>query len=144
MAGRTTTGVPPTRAFSRRRRRRSFKDNALEAVKGLLPGSGRKPAATSRSAGKNAKAGVGVAVLTAAAGAAFKNRDKLTSLLKRRGDSPSDLSSVEQAPPVPGDAATGASGPTPPESPHKTPTSLEDLSSQTSPDEPPPMREPPN
>ena len=81
------TGTPRTLNLSRQRKPQpSAKGKALQAVTGLLPGS-RKPAGTSRSAGKAGKAGAGVAVLTAAAGVAFKNRDKVTSLFKRTGGS---------------------------------------------------------
>jgi hypothetical protein len=128
MPGRTTTGTPPTFALSPPRRRQpSSKVKTLRAVKGLLPGSGGKPATTSRSVGKNAKAGVGVAVLTAAAGAAFKNRDRLSSLLKRRGDGAADPSPIEHAP-MPAEAADGS---TSSEAPHVAPPLHEDVSSPT-------------
>ena len=75
---------------------------------------GGKKAAKSGS--KGAKAGAGMAMLTAAAGLAFKNRDKLTSMLKRDGGAPDRDASV----PPPGTtgaqvhAGTGAAGMTEP------------------------------
>ena len=122
MPRRTATGKPRTLNVSRQRKPQpSAKGKALQAVTGLLPG-GRKPTPTSRSAGKAGKAGAGVAALTAAASVAFKNRDKLTSLFKRTGDSA-------------GRATGGMSHST---SPTATPTSLEDPRSDTWGNEPPP------
>jgi hypothetical protein len=89
--GRRSTGTGGRRTAStggrtrtinviRRKPPKSNKDKALGAVMGLM--GGKK---TASSGGKGAKAGAGMAVLTAAAGLAFKNRDKLTSKLKRNG-----------------------------------------------------------
>jgi hypothetical protein len=67
----------------RRKPPKSNKDKALGALMGLV--GGKK---TASGGSKGAKAGAGVAMLTAAAGLAFKNRDKLTSVLKRNGGGP--------------------------------------------------------
>jgi hypothetical protein len=56
---------------------------ALGALSGAVPGFGGKKRSSSGSRGKGGKAG-GVAVLTAAAGFAFQNRDKVTSMLRRK------------------------------------------------------------
>ena len=85
MPRRSAPRTPRTLNLSRQRKPQpSAKGNALQAVTGLLAGS-RKPARTSQSAGKAGKAGAGVAVLTAAAGVAFKNPDKGPSLCKPAG-----------------------------------------------------------
>lgn len=77
-------GRPRAIGVARRRKRpTSSTAKALEALTGLV---GAKKA--SGSGAKGAKAGAGVAMLTAAAGLAFKNRDKLTSMLKRDGGAP--------------------------------------------------------
>ena len=112
----------------------SSRGQKRQAMTGLL--SGRKPPTTSRSAGKNAKAGAGVAVLTAAAGVAFKNRDKLTSLLKGSGASTADVAPADQTPAAPAEATRSAPG-------AMSPASVEHASSETWRDEPPPMREQP-
>jgi hypothetical protein len=54
---------------------------AVERLTGLLPGSGGKP--SSRSTGGSGKGKAGLAALAGAAALAFKNRDQLTSLLRR-------------------------------------------------------------
>jgi hypothetical protein len=79
----STAGRPRTINVMRRKPPKSNTDKALGALMGLV--GGKKPA---RSGSKGAKAGAGVAMLTAAAGLAFKNRDKLTSMLKRDGGAP--------------------------------------------------------
>jgi hypothetical protein len=95
---RTTSARPRPVTVSRRRSsQRSGKGGqGLQALTGLLAGRAGKKA-TSRGAGKGAKAGAGVAMLTAAAGLAFKNRDKLTSMLKRDGGSPETDTSAPPA-----------------------------------------------
>jgi hypothetical protein len=75
-----TRSVPVTR---RRKSQASGKGKGLQALSGLLAGRSAK-----KATGKGAKAGAGVAMLTAAAGLAFKNRDRLTSMLKRDGGAP--------------------------------------------------------
>jgi hypothetical protein len=92
---------------------------AISAVSGAVPGlggkkkssrpsGGGKKGSSSVAGGKAGKAG-GVALLTAAAGVAFSNRDKLTSMLRRKG---SDQDSAPQAttgvPPVTAGAATNS------------------------------------
>jgi hypothetical protein len=57
-------------------------NKAVSALTGALPGRGSGSAA--KPASRRGKAG-GLAVLAGAAGLAFKNREKLTGLLKRRG-----------------------------------------------------------
>jgi hypothetical protein len=86
-------GRPRAIGVARRRRRpTSSTAKALEALTGLV--GGKK---ASRSGAKGAKAGAGVAMLTAAAGLAFKNRDKLTSMLKRDGGAPATDASAPPA-----------------------------------------------
>jgi hypothetical protein len=84
---------------------------ALGALSGAVPGLGGSKSSRSfgrskksSSSGKGGKAG-GVALLTAAAGFAFQNRDKLTSKLRRKG---SDQGSTTGVPPVTGSAATNS------------------------------------
>ena len=84
-------------AVRKRKPQKSGTTQALEAITGLV--GGKKAAG---GACKGAKAGAGMAMLTAAAGLAFKNRDKLTSMLKRGGGAPDHDASV----PPPG--TTGA------------------------------------
>jgi hypothetical protein len=79
---------------------------AFSAVSGAVPGlggkkkssrpfGGGKKSSSSVAGGKTGKAGKagGVAVLTAAAGIAYSNRDKVTSMLRRKG---SDQGSTPQ------------------------------------------------
>jgi len=62
---------------------------AFGALSGSVPGLGARTSSRSGSRGKGGKAG-GVALLTAAAGFAFQNRDKLTAMLRRnRSEQPS-------------------------------------------------------
>ncbi len=69
----------------------------------MLPGVGatRKASRKSSSGGKG-KFGAGAALLSAAAGLAFKNRDKLAGVVKRRGGGESHT----VAPASPADAGT--------------------------------------
>ena len=86
-------GRPRAIGVARRRKRpTSGTAKALEALTGLV--GGKK---ASGSGAKGAKAGAGVAMLTAAAGLAFKNRDKLTSMLKRDGGAPATDASAPPA-----------------------------------------------
>ena len=80
-----------------RKPQKSGHDEAFESLTGLV--GGKKAAG---AASRGAKAGAGMAMLTAAAGLAFKNRDKLASMLKRGGGAPDRDASV----PPPG--TTGA------------------------------------
>jgi hypothetical protein len=84
-AGRPRTTARPRAIDVARRRtpKKSGRGQAVQALTGLL--GGKKAA---KSTGKGAKAGAGAAMLTAAAGLAFKNRDKLTSMLKRGKGAP--------------------------------------------------------
>ena len=93
------------RAAGIRRRppQQSGMQKALGALSGAVPGLGgnkssrsfgrSKKSSPSLAGGKSGKAG-GVALLTAAAGFAFSNRDKVTSMLRRKG---SDQGSTPQA-----------------------------------------------
>src|SRR3954469_5752069 len=86
-------GRPRAIGVARRRTRpTSSTAKALEALTGLV--GGKK---ASGSGAKGAKAGAGGAMLTAAAGLAFKNRDKLTSMLKRDGGAPATDASAPPA-----------------------------------------------
>jgi hypothetical protein len=88
-AGRRT--VPRQRVTIRRRPpQKSGLGKALEGLTGLLPASASK----GRRGGAKRKGTAGVALLAGAAGLALKNRDKLTSLLGRKGSS--DEVSFEQ------------------------------------------------
>src|SRR4051794_32493600 len=86
----STTITTRGRGGSRgRKAQRGGGGGMMHMLGGFLGGAGTS-AARSRGAGKGAKAGAGAAMLTAAAGLAFKNRDKLGGLLKRdrSGDAP--------------------------------------------------------
>jgi hypothetical protein len=90
---RTTAGRSSGLTMPKRHRPpKSNKDKALETITGMVGG---KKAAS--AGGKGAKAGAGVAMLTAAAGLAFKNREKLTSMLKRGGGKPDTDTSLPPA-----------------------------------------------
>jgi hypothetical protein len=82
---RATGGAGHARPLAVRRRKpqKSGTAQALETLTGLVAG---KKAASGGA--KGAKAAGGMAMLTAAAGLAFKNRDKLTAMLKRDGGPP--------------------------------------------------------
>jgi hypothetical protein len=91
---------------------------AFSAVSGAVPGlggkkkssrfGGGKKGSSSGVGGKSGKAG-GVALLTAAAGVAFTNRDKLTSMLRRKGsDQGSAPRATTDVPPVTAGAATNS------------------------------------
>jgi hypothetical protein len=88
--GRRTTSTSHARPLHVRRRKpqKTGTAKAFESLTGLVGG---KKAASSGS--KGAKAGAGMAMLTAA-GLAFKNRDKLTSMLKRDSGAPHSDASV--------------------------------------------------
>ncbi len=93
--GRRPAAAGRPRAIGVARRRKPPKSSttkALEALTGLV--GGKKASSTGA---KGAKAGAGVAMLTAAAGLAFKNRDKLTSMLKRDGGAPATDTSAPPA-----------------------------------------------
>jgi hypothetical protein len=92
------TRVMPRPSVRLRRRppQKSGMSQAVDRLTGLLPGSGGKP--SSRSSGGSGKGKAGLAALAGAAALAFKNRDRLTSLLHRNSS---------------GDAA-GAADPYPP------------------------------
>jgi hypothetical protein len=110
---RTRTSARPTPRFNRaapqpnrfRGRRpeppKSGKQRAIEGVAGALPGllagggKGKsKSKSRSKAGGRSGKAG-GAALLTAAAGLAFRNRGKLSSLLHRGSDAGPESSTVE-------------------------------------------------
>jgi hypothetical protein len=93
--GRRPAAAGRPRAIGVARRRKPPKSStakALEALTGLV--GGKKASGTGA---KGAKAGAGVAMLTAAAGLAFKNREKLTSMLKRDGGAPATDASAPPA-----------------------------------------------
>lgn len=93
--GRRPAAAGRPRAIAVARRRKPSKSSTpktLEALTGLV--GGKKASGTGA---KGAKAGAGVAMLTAAAGLAFKNRDKLTSMLKRDGGAPATDASAPPA-----------------------------------------------
>jgi uncharacterized membrane protein YebE (DUF533 family) len=74
---------------------------ALGGATGALSGLARRQATPHRSRGK-AKAGGGLAIMTAVAGLAFKNRDKLMAKAKQRGQhssTPVDVSNSQPAAP---------------------------------------------
>jgi hypothetical protein len=82
------TARPRTRAMPRppvplRRRppQKAGMSQAVARLTSLLPGSGGKP--SSRSTGRSGKGKAGLAALAGAAALAFKNRDRLTNLLRR-------------------------------------------------------------
>ena|SRR5687767_2364544 len=77
QGGRFARSTPTPARFPGRRPRQQQKSGLLG---GLLSGG---TASKSSSGSKSGKAG-GLAALTAAAGFAFRNRDKLTALLNRR------------------------------------------------------------
>jgi hypothetical protein len=111
---RSTTVTTRGRGGSRgRKAQRSSGGGVIHMVGGLLGGAGTS-AARSRGAGKGAKAGAGVAMLTAAAGLAFKNRDKLGGLLRRdhSGDTPPQRASGPPAGTT-GDAVHSSAAATP-------------------------------
>ena len=92
---RRSAVVGRPRAIDVARRRKPSKSSTpktLEALTGLV--GGKKASGTGA---KGAKAGAGVAMLTAAAGLAFKNRDKLLSMLKRDGGAPATDASAPPA-----------------------------------------------
>jgi hypothetical protein len=76
---RTGGGVLP-------RRGRQPQQSAMQKALGMLPGMGAK-STPAKSRGRGSRAG-GMAMLTAAAGLAYRNRDKIASLLNRRGSEP--------------------------------------------------------
>ncbi len=85
------TGTPATTSGGWRHRRQPQKSGAQRAIAGItgaLPGmggsKGRKAKATKSRSRGGGKAG-GIALVTAAAGMAFKNRNKLMDMLNRKG-----------------------------------------------------------
>jgi hypothetical protein len=92
---------------------------AFSALSGAVPGLGGKKkgsrsfggkkSSTSVAGGKSGKAG-GVALLTAAAGFAFSNRDKVSSMLRRKGSDQGSTPPVATDSPV----TTGTSSPSVP------------------------------
>jgi len=89
MAPRPATDPKRWNAVSGGRNiRRQPKQSNLQKAVGMLPIGGKKAGkkATSSKSSRGGTAGK-AAMLTAAAGLAFKNRDKITAMLaKRRGD----------------------------------------------------------
>jgi hypothetical protein len=92
--------VPAPRRATRQRRglaggwlpgsrpqRQSALKRMLSAATGALPGLAKRGSTSSSKSGRAGKAG-GVALLAGAAGLAFKNRDKVTSLARRNATSP--------------------------------------------------------
>jgi len=115
-AGRSATSRPTGRRSStpQRRagtrgviRRRPPQQSSMQKAFGAFSGLGGRTSSRSSSRGKGGKAG-GVALLTAAAGFAFQNRDKLTAMLRRnRSEQPSPQPSAEPSvPPTPTGAPT--------------------------------------
>ena len=97
---------------------------AFSALSGAVPGlggkkkssrpfGGGKKGSSSVAGGKSGKAG-GVALLTAAAGFAFSNRDKVTSMLRRKGSDQGSAPQVASESP----ATTGAGTNSPAVPPH--------------------------
>ena len=93
-AGRSPSSPPVRRGASPQQRRRavgirrrppqqSGMQKALGALSGAVPGLGGRKSSRSGTRGRGGKAG-GVALLTAAAGFAFQNRDKVTSMLGKK------------------------------------------------------------
>ena len=110
MARRMTTAPPPALALARRRRAQpSGKGKALRNAAWWLPARARRTAATPHSSKLSGRAGAGLAVLSAAAALAFKNRAKLISALKRNGATSTDVTPVDEIPRVPA-APAGATG----------------------------------
>jgi hypothetical protein len=107
------------RVIQQRRRpakRASGLGGALSALRGVLPRGG---SSSSRSSGRGRK-GAGIALMTAAAGLAVSNRDKLGSLLHRQDASSSPAAPESTGAPVitdpgPGMSPTDSAGPTSPE-----------------------------
>jgi hypothetical protein len=88
-ATRRTTGTrtrvtsKPSLPLRGRPPQKSRMSRAGGRLTGVLPGSGGKP--SSRSTGGSGKGKAGLAALAGAAALAFKNRDRLASLLRRNG-----------------------------------------------------------
>ena len=135
-AGRTSASRPKvSRGASPQQRRRavgirrqptqqSGMKKALGALSGAVPGlggkkkssrpfGGGKKSSSSVAGSKGGKAG-GVALLTAAAGFAFSNRDKVTSMLRRKGSDQGSTPQVTTDSPV----TTGAGTNSPTVPPH--------------------------
>ena len=128
-AGRAATSRPkvPRSASPQQRRRaagirrrppqQSGMQKALGALSGAVPGLGgnkssrsfgrSKKSSPSIASGKSGKAG-GVALLTAAAGFAFSNRDKVTSMLRRKGSDQGSTPQVTNESPVTTGAGTNS------------------------------------
>jgi hypothetical protein len=103
---RRTVPTPPVH-FGRRPPQKSTTGRALESLMGLLPGSKAKP--RRGGSGGRGKGKAGFALLAGAAGLAFKNRDKLTSLLGRKHaqEDVVELSATTAAPEPTGPAVGG-------------------------------------
>src|SRR4051812_26299618 len=82
---------------------------ALAGLGGVLPAAGKARGKATPSS-KKGKAG-GVALLTAAAGFAFSNRDKLAELIKRRGSGQGDQAPVSTPPATTTPPATATTPP---------------------------------
>ena len=87
--GRRSTAKPRTTESRRmlvvgRTPQKSAQARALESVTSMLPGTGAKK--RRGATGGGAKAPAGFALVAGAARLAYKNRDKLTSVLRRRRD----------------------------------------------------------
>jgi len=99
-----TGALPSTGAWrGRRQPQKSTARKALDAVTGALPGIGRSSSSTKRRGSsakgraRGGKAG-GFAMVSAAAGLAYRNRSKLMSMLSRKGSrdhAPDETAPVE-------------------------------------------------
>lgn len=109
--------APTPGRFGRRPQKKSNSARALEGLAGLLPGSGRRT--KPRRRGHKGKAGI--ALLAGAAGLAFKNREKLTSVLTRkegRDQQPLDPPPAGEIPPSASSSEAELAGERPPLDPH--------------------------
>ena len=117
---RSATPQQRRRAVGIKRRppQQSNMQKALGALSGAVPGlggkkkssrpfRGGKKSSSSVAGGKSGKAG-GVALLTAAAGFAFSNRDKVTSMLRRKGSDQGSTPQVTNESPVTTGAGTNS------------------------------------
>jgi hypothetical protein len=89
---------------------------ALGGVSGAVPGLGKSRPKPARSSGTRRRSGQvgGVALLTAAAGLALKNREKLTAMLRRDQQGAPQAGPQAGQPGAPATApATDVAGPTP-------------------------------
>ena len=98
----------------RSRRKQPQKKGLATTLTGLLP-TGAAAKATPGS--KKGKAG-GFAALAGAAGLAFRNRDKLTSMFGRKDEAQDMSPATPETPPTPATPSTDAAGPRPVDTTH--------------------------